>query len=68
MVTFTGIPTEEKGVIHPHGKGVVMTTGTAARGDGNSGRAEPEIITYTGEGIGRVGSSGNVKWCGSLFL
>jgi hypothetical protein len=71
MVTFTGIPTAEKGVFHAQGKGVVMTTATttAARGGGDSGGgAEPEMVTYTGEGIGRVGSSGNVKWCGSLFF
>lgn len=69
MVTFTGTPTEEKGEIHAHGKGVVMTTMTTAAHDGgDSGRAEPEMITYTGEGIGRVGSSGNVRWCGSLFF
>lgn len=67
MITFTGTPTPEKGVIHAHGKGVVMTT-TAAGGGSDSGEAEPEMITYTGEGIGRPGSSGNVKWCGSLFF
>jgi hypothetical protein len=32
------------------------------------GKGEPEMISYTGEGIGRVGSTGNVKWCGSVFF
>ena len=44
IVTFTSTPTEEKGVIHAHGKGVVMTTGTAAHGDRDSGRADPEML------------------------
>ncbi len=66
MVTFTVFQQKEKGVIHAHGKGVVMTTGVVARGDGNSGRTEPEMITYTGEGIRRVDSLGKVKWYGSL--
>jgi hypothetical protein len=62
MITFIGTPTTEKGVIHGIGKGVIMVT--AAGGSGG----EPEMITYTGEGIGRLGSSGNVKWRGSLFF
>ena len=66
MITFTGTPTAEKGLIHAHGKGVVMTT--TVGGSGGSGEAEPEMITYNGEGIGRLGSSGNVKWSGSLFF
>jgi hypothetical protein len=39
MLTFIGVPTAEKGVIHGIGKGVVMATG-----------GESEMVTYTGEG------------------
>jgi|SRR5918994_6400713 hypothetical protein len=59
MITFIGTPTKEKGVIHGVGKGVLMTTG----GEGG----EPEMATYTGEGIGRIDSSGSVRWRGSVF-
>ena len=62
MTTFTRTPTSEKGVIHAQGKGVVITMP-----DGDGG-AEPEMITHTDEVIGRLGSSRNVKWCGSLFF
>jgi hypothetical protein len=51
------MPTTEKGVIHGVGKGVIMTTG-----------GESEMIVYTGEGIGRLDSSGNIKWRGSVFF
>jgi hypothetical protein len=60
MITFIGTPTTEKGVIHGIGKGVIMA---AADGGG-----VPEMVTYTGEGIGRFGSSGSVKWRGSVFF
>jgi hypothetical protein len=30
-------------------------------------KGEPEMISYTGEGIGRVGSTGNITWRGSVF-
>jgi hypothetical protein len=53
----------EKGVIHGIGKGVIMVTAP-----GGSSGGEPEMITYTGEGIGRLGSSGNVMWRGSIFF
>jgi hypothetical protein len=43
-----------------------MTTTTAASGTDSGGGAEPEMITYTGEGVGRVSPSGGVRWCGSL--
>ena len=71
MITFTGTPTAEKGVVHAYGKGVIMTTKTTAAGggsDNSGGGAGQEMITYTGEGIGRFASSGSVKWCGSLFF
>src|SRR5919108_1577224 len=58
MLTFTGTPTAEKGVIHGVGKGVITATG-------NEGKLE--MISYTGEGIGRLDSSGNIKWRGSIF-
>jgi hypothetical protein len=67
MITFIGTPTTEKGVIHGIGKGVVIMAAPAAGGSSGGG-GEPEMITYTGEGIGRLGSSGNVKWRGSLFF
>ena len=57
MLTFVGVPTAEKGVIHGMGKGVVMATG-----------GESEMVTYTGEGIGRLDSSGSIKWRGSVFF
>jgi hypothetical protein len=60
MITFIGTPTTEKGVIHGVGKGVIIA---AADGGG-----VPEMITYTGEGIGRFSSSGSVKWRGSVFF
>jgi hypothetical protein len=60
MITFVGTPTTEKGVIHGVGKGVLMTTGGREGG-------EPEMATYTGEGIGRMDSSGSIKWRGSVF-
>ena len=58
MLTFTGTPTAEKGVIHGVGKGVITATG-----DGG----ELETISYTGEAIGRLDSGGNIKWRGSIF-
>jgi hypothetical protein len=60
MITFIGTPTAENGVIHGLGKGVIMT----AAGGGEV----PEMVTYTGEGVGRFSSSGSVKWRGSVFF
>jgi hypothetical protein len=57
MLTFVGVPTAEKGVIHGIGKGVVMATG-----------GESEMVIYSGEGIGRLDSSGSIKWRGSVFF
>jgi hypothetical protein len=64
MLTFIGIPTTERGVIHGVGKGVVMALGDAVEGEGG----EPEMVTYTGEGIGRLGTGGSIKWRGSIFF
>ena len=36
-----------------------MTTGSTG--------GEPERVTYTGEGTGRISSSGGVKWRGSVL-
>src|SRR5918992_4495523 len=58
MITFIGTPTAEKGIIHGVGKGVLSTTG---------GGGEPEMVPYTGEGIGSLDSSGSMKWRGSVF-
>jgi hypothetical protein len=58
MITFIGTPTSEKGVIHGVGKGVLTTAG---------GGGEPEMVSYTGEGMGRLDSSGGIKWRGSVF-
>jgi hypothetical protein len=58
LITFVGMPTSEKGIIHGIGRGVIMV----------AGGEEPEMVTYTGEGIGRVSSAGNIKWCGSTFF
>jgi hypothetical protein len=61
IITFTGRPTVEKGVLHDVGQGVITTTTAGSAG------GEPEMVTYTGEGVGRISSSGGVKWRGSIF-
>ena len=61
MLTFIGTPTTEKGVIHGVGKGVIITVGDAVEGE------EPEMVSFTGEGIGRLGTGGSTKWRGSVF-
>lgn len=53
ILTFVGRPTSE-GVIHGIGMGMTMA--------GESG-----VATFTGEGVGRFGSSGNISWRGSIF-
>jgi hypothetical protein len=60
IITFIGRPTLEKGVLHGVGRGVITA------GAGSTG-GEPKMVTYTGEGIGRIDSSGDVKWRGSVF-
>ena len=42
------------GVLHGLGNGVVMST-------------EGDVASYTGEAIGKIDSSGTVRWRGSLF-
>lgn len=61
IITFTGRPTVEKGVLHGVGQGVITTTTAGSAG------GEPEMVTYTGEGVGRISSSGGVKWRGSIL-
>ena len=55
ILTFEARPTTtSKGVLHGKGKGVIMTE-------------ESELATYTGEGVGRVSSSGSINYRGSIF-
>ncbi|MGC2425435.1 MAG: hypothetical protein WA421_00240 [Nitrososphaeraceae archaeon] len=42
------------GILHGVGNGIVMT-------------ADGEMATYTGEGIGRIDSTGSINWRGSIF-
>jgi hypothetical protein len=54
-LTFEGRPTTtSKGVLRGKGKGVIMA-------------GESELATYTGEGVGRVSSSGSINYRGSIF-
>jgi len=53
-LTFVGSPTSA-GVFHGEGKGIIMTT-------------EGEMATYTGQGVGRINSSGGTSWRGSVFF
>ena len=55
-LTFEGRPTTKtsKGVLRGKGKGVIMA-------------GESELATYTGEGVGRVSSSGSINYRGSIF-
>jgi hypothetical protein len=55
IITFVGRPITPVGILHGKGMGVIMA-------------GESEAATYTGEGIGRVSSSGGVSWRGSIFL
>lgn len=56
MLTFVGRPiSTSKGVLHGKGMGIIMATG------------ESEVATFTGEAVGRLGSSGNISWRGSIF-
>ncbi len=56
ILTFVGRPTiTSKGVLHGKGMGIIMTTG------------QSDVATFTGEAVGRLGSSGNISWRGSIF-
>jgi hypothetical protein len=44
-----------KGVLYGVGNGVIIST-------------EGELVTYTGEGIGKFDSSGTLKWRGAIFF
>ena len=52
---YIGRPTNTSGIIHGKGIGVIMA-------------GESELATVTGEGIGRIDSSKNINWRGSLFF
>jgi hypothetical protein len=60
ILTFIGTSTGEKGVIHGVGKGIMTTAGGGEGG-------EPEMVSYTADGIGRLESSGSIKWRGCVF-
>lgn len=53
MLTYMGKPVSN-GVLHGWGNGVVMSK-------------EGDVASYTGEAIGKIDSSGTVRWRGSLF-
>jgi len=52
-LTFIAKPTSP-GVLHGVGQGVLMA-------------GESEIVSNTGEGIGRITSSGGVQWRGAIY-
>jgi hypothetical protein len=53
MLTYMG-KSVSIGVLHGWGNGVVMSK-------------EGDVVSYTGEAIGKIDSSGTVRWRGSLF-
>ena len=53
MLTYMG-KSLSNGVLHGWGNGVVMSK-------------ERDMASYTGEAIGKIDSSGTVRWRGSLF-
>jgi hypothetical protein len=53
-LTFVGRPTTSEGVLHGKGEGIIMA-------------GQSEFASFTGEGVGRFGSSGGMSWRGSLF-
>jgi hypothetical protein len=53
MLTYMG-KSVSIGVLHGWGNGVVMSK-------------EGDVASYTGEAIGKIDSSGTVRWRGSLF-
>jgi hypothetical protein len=53
VLTFIGRPPSE-GVLHGIGMGMTMAGGS-------------DVATFTGEGVGRFGSSGSISWRGSIF-
>jgi hypothetical protein len=54
MLTFVGRPTTSKGVLHGKGMAIIMA-------------GESDVTTFTGEAVGRLGSSENISWRGSIF-
>jgi hypothetical protein len=55
MLTFVGRPTTPEGALHSKGIGIIMVAGHS------------DVVTFTGEGIGRLSSSGNISWRSSIF-
>lgn len=53
MLTYMG-KSVSIGVLHGWGNGIVMSK-------------EGDVVSYTGEAIGKIDSSGTVRWRGSLF-
>jgi hypothetical protein len=52
--TYVNRATPVSGVLHGKGQGIVMA-------------GDSEVATFTGEGIGRVDPSGNIKWRAAFF-
>ncbi len=52
--TYVNKATNTPGVLHGKGQGLVMA-------------GESEVATFTGEGIGKVDYSGNIKWRAAFF-
>jgi hypothetical protein len=53
VLTFVGRPPSE-GVLHGIGMGMTMAGGL-------------DVATFTGEAVGRSGSSGSISWRGSIL-
>ena len=54
MLTFVGRPTTSKGVLHGKGMAIIMS-------------GESDVATFIGKAVGRLGSSENISWRGSIF-
>jgi hypothetical protein len=54
VATYVNKATSTSGVLHGKGQGIVMAR-------------DSEVATFTGEGLGRVDPSGNIKWRAAFF-
>jgi hypothetical protein len=54
VATYVNKATSTSGVLHGKGQGIVMA-------------GDSEVATFTGEGLGRVDPSGNIKWRAAFF-
>lgn len=52
--TYVNRVTPTSGLLHGKGQGIVMA-------------GDSEVATFTGEGIGRIDPSGNIKWRAAFF-